>query len=600
MASVYECNQLGEQNIMHDLLIHGGTVIDGTGTPARPASVAIKDGVIAAVGHDLGEAAQEIDATGLLVTPGWVDIHTHYDGQATWDSHLTPAPWNGVTTVVMGNCGVGFAPVHRDKHDFLIQLMEGVEDIPGSALAEGITWEWETFEEYLDALDARDFAIDIGTQVPHGAVRAYVMGEAGANNEQANAQQIASMAEIVKAGLGAGALGFSTSRTMLHRAKSGELVPGTNASSDEVLGIGRVLGEVGHGVFQVAGDYLPEEDELGWMKQLGRETGRRVLFSMVQSAGDPEQWRRLLRAAADDAAEGGTLTPQISARPVGLLLGFESSVHPFILHPNYWPLMELSVEERRARLATPEVRAAILSEPPDYTQFDGVVAMITHGFDNMFILGEQPNYEPAPEQSVAAIAAREKREPQEVIYDIMASHNGEGLIFLPMLGYVDGNLDATAEMMRHPNSIYGLADGGAHCGLVSDASIPTFLLTHWARDRTRGDRIPIEELVENQTRRTAQCYGLYDRGVIAPGMRADINVIDYDKLHIHAPRLVYDLPADGKRFVQDITGYHATICNGEVIYRNGKPTGKLPGKLIRGPQAAPTNATIETTINATT
>jgi N-acyl-D-amino-acid deacylase len=573
---------------MHDLVIRGGSVVDGTGVPSRQTSIVINGGTITAVEDNPGPGKEEIDASGLLVTPGWVDIHSHYDGQVTWDAQITPAPWNGVTTTVMGNCGVGFAPVHPDKKDFLIQLMEGVEDIPGSALAEGINWEWESFEEYLDALDARNFAIDIGTQVPHGPVRAYVMGESGANNEEASAEHITAMAKLVKAGLEAGALGFSTSRTILHRAKNGELVPGTNATSDEVLGIGRMLGEAGHGVFQVAGDYVPEEEELGWMKQLGRETGRRVLFSVVQSAPDPDQWRRMMRAAEEDAAEGGLLTPQVSARPVGLLLGFESSVHPFILHANFWPLMDLSPEERNAALATPEVRASILAAPPDYSQFDGVVAMVTSGFDGMYILGTDPNYEPAPEQSVAAIAAREGRTSQEVIYDVMTSGNGEGLIFLPMLGYVDGDLDATAEMMRHPNSVYGLADGGAHCGLVSDASIPTFLLTHWARDRTRGERIPIEELVENQTRRTAQVYGLYDRGVIAAGMKADINVIDYDKLHIHAPKLVYDLPAQGKRFLQKITGYKATICSGQVIYRDGEPTGKLPGRLIRGPQAAPT------------
>jgi N-acyl-D-aspartate/D-glutamate deacylase len=570
---------------IYDLLIRGGTLIDGTGAPAREADVAIDGGVIAAVGQDIGGGREEIDATGLLVTPGWVDIHTHYDGQVTWDAHLTPAPWNGVTTVVMGNCGVGFAPVKPDRHDFLIQLMEGVEDIPGSALTEGIQWQWETFPEYLDALGQQQFAIDVGTQVPHGAVRAYVMGDAGAKNEEARPEDIAAMAAIVKEGLQAGALGVSTSRTHLHRAKNGEFVPGTHAGSDEVLGIGRMLGEVGHGVFQLAGDYLPEELELGWMKQLGRETGRRVLYSMVQSSGDPDQWRRLLRASEVDRAEGGMLTPQIAPRPAGLLLGFESSVHPFMLHKNIWPLFALSVEERRAELAKPEVRASVLAEPPDYSPLTGVPAMIMNGFDQMFVLGEDPDYEPAPDQSIAAIAEREGLTPQEVAYDVMASHGGEGLIFLPMLGYVDKDLDATAEMMRHPNSIYGLADGGAHVGMISDASIPTFLLTHWARDRSRGERIPIEELVENQTRRTAQCYGLNDRGVVAPGMKADLNVIDFDNLRVHAPRIAYDLPAGGKRFLQEITGYHSTICSGEVIYRHGKATGRMPGRLIRGPQA---------------
>jgi N-acyl-D-amino-acid deacylase len=413
------------------------------------------------------------------------------------------------------------------------------------------------------------------------------MGDAGAKNEEASPEDIAAMAAIVREGLEAGALGVSTSRTKLHRAKDGEFVPGTKAAFDEVLGIGRMLGEVGHGVFQLAGDYLPEDAELGWMKQLGRETGKRILYSMVQSGGDPDQWRRLLRASEVDRAEGGTLTPQIAPRPAGLLLGFESSVHPFLLHANFWPLMKLTVEERRASLATPETRASVLAKPPDYSQLSGVVGMVMHGFDQMFVLGEEPDYEPSAEQSIAAIATREGRTPQEVAYDIMASEGGNGLIFLPMLGYVDNDLDATAEMMRHPNSIYGLADGGAHCGMISDASIPTFLLTHWARDRKRGERIPIEELVENQTSRTATCYGLNDRGVIAPGMKADINVIDFENLRIHAPKIAYDLPAGGKRFLQEITGYHSTICSGEVIYRHGKPTGRLPGRLIRGPQPAP-------------
>jgi N-acyl-D-amino-acid deacylase len=572
---------------MHDLVIRGGKLIDGTGARARQSDVAIDGGRIVAVGKNLGPGREEIDATGLIVTPGWVDIHSHYDGQATWDAHLTPAPWNGVTTVVMGNCGVGFAPVKPDRHEFLIQLMEGVEDIPGSALTEGIDWQWETFPEFLDALAARHFAIDVGTQVPHGAVRAYVMGDAGAKNEDASPEDISNMAAIVKEGLEAGALGVSTSRTKLHKAKDGEFVPGTHAGIDEVLGIGRMLGEVGHGVFQMAGDYLPEDAELGWMKQLSRETGKRVLYSMVQSAGDPDQWRRLLRASEVDRAEGGLLTPQIAPRPAGLLLGFESSVHPFLLHKNIWPLYKLSLEERRAALAQPETKASILSAPPDYSQLTGVVGMVMHGFDQMFVLGEDPDYEPTAEQSIAAIAARDGRTPQEVAYDVMASNQGEGLIFLPMLGYVDRNLDATAEMMRHSNSIYGLADGGAHCGMISDASIPTFLLTHWARDRSRGERIPIEELVENQTRRTARCFGLEDRGVIAPGMKADINVIDFENLRIHAPKIAYDLPAGGKRFLQEITGYHSTICSGEVIYRHGKATGRLPGRLIRGPQAAP-------------
>ena len=575
---------------MHELVIRGGSVIDGTGAPQRSADIAIDGAVISAVGNNVGPGVDEIDATDRLVTPGWVDIHAHYDGQVTWDPYLTPAGWNGVTTVVFGNCGVGFAPVRPDQHDFLIQLMEGVEDIPGSALAEGITWDWETFPEYLDALDSREYAIDFGTQVPHGAVRTYVMGDEGADKTKASAEDIAAMAEIVRLGLEAGALGFSTSRTMLHRAKDGRTVPGTEASEDEVLGIGAMLGEVDHGVFQMAGDYVPEETELAWMKKLSRETGKRVLYSIVQSGGDPDQWRRLLRAAEVDAAEGGQLTPQIAPRPVGLLMGFESTVHPFLLHAGWSRLSALPLEERKAAIATADVRSEFLNDPVDLSRLTGVLGMVTHGFDQMYPLGDPPDYEPSPEQSVAAIADRTGRSPHEVIYEVMASDDASGILYLPMLGYTDGNLDATAELMRHPHSVYGLADGGAHCGVVSDASIPTFLLTHWARDRTRGDRIPIEELVHNQTERTARCYGLHDRGVIAPGMKADVNVIDFERLKIHAPRLVYDLPAGGKRYVQDISGYESTICSGQVIYRNGEPTGRLPGRLIRGAQAAPPNA----------
>jgi len=578
---------IGDDDV-HDLVIRGGTVVDGTGGGRRRADIAVDGGTITAVGDDIAAGIEEIDASGRLVTPGWVDIHAHYDGQVTWDPYLTPAGWNGVTTVVFGNCGVGFAPVRPNERDFLIQLMEGVEDIPGSALAEGITWEWETFPEYLDALDKRHYAIDFGTQVPHGAVRTYVMGDAGADKTVASEAHIAAMADIVRAGLQAGALGFSTSRTMLHRAKDGRTVPGTEASPDEVLGIGRMLADVDHGVFQVAGDYVPEDAELGWMKQLGRETGARVLYSVVQSSGDPDQWRRLLRAAEVDGEDGGTLTPLIAPRPAGLLLGFESSVHPFILHAAWARLSLLSVEDRRAALATPEVRDEFVNDPIDVSTLTGLVGMVTHGYDQMFPLGSPPDYEPAPDRSVAAIAAASGRSPAEVIYDVMASADASGILYLPMLGYSDGDLDATAEMMRHPRTVYGLADGGAHCGVISDASIPTYLLTHWARDRTRGQLIPLEELVHNQTQRTAECYGLHDRGVIAPGMKADLNVIDFDRLAIDAPRLVYDLPAGGKRYVQDVTGYEATVCSGEVIYRNGEATGNMPGRLIRGARPGPT------------
>jgi N-acyl-D-aspartate/D-glutamate deacylase len=411
------------------------------------------------------------------------------------------------------------------------------------------------------------------------------MGERGAKNEKASAADIAAMASIVKEALQAGALGFSTSRTILHRAVDGELVPGTTASEDELMGIGRTLGEVGHGVFQVASDLMPEENELAWMKRLSRETGRSVSFACLQNGIMPDQWRRLLKACEEDAAAGGHITPQVAQRPAGLLLGFESTVHPFVFFPGYQAIAALPVAERLERLADPVVRAAILADPPDFSSYAGVIAMVANGFAMMFPLGDPPDYEPGPEKSIAAIAAREGRAPHEVAYDIMMERGGKGLIYLPMLGYTEGSLDAMREMMLHPLSVYGLSDGGAHCGLICDASTPTFLLTHWVRDRWRGARIPIEEVVAAQTQRTARFYGMNDRGVIAAGMKADLNVIDLDALHIHAPEMVYDLPANGRRLIQRVDGYRYTICSGEVIYADGQPTGALPGKLIRGRQA---------------
>ncbi len=571
---------------MHDLVIRGGKVVDGTGAPARHADVAVSGGRIKEVGSDVGEGHREIDADGLLVTPGWVDVHTHYDGQVTWDPHLTPSGWNGVTTLVMGNCGVGFAPVRPGQQEFLIQLMEGVEDIPGTALSEGIRWSWQTFPEYLDALEQMPRSVDVGTQVPHGAVRAYVMGERGAKNEKATPEDIEQMAGIVREALQAGALGFSTSRTMLHRAKDGEVVPGTYADEDEIFGLGRCLGEVGHGVFELASDLAPEGEELDWMTRLGQETGRPVSFACLQNPVDPDQWKRLLEAVDKDAAQGGTLTPQVAQRPAGLLLGFESTVHPFITHEAYAPLVELSPQERLARLRDPALRARLVNEapPPSENPLEGI---LTGGFGMMFPLGDPPEYEPGPERSIAAIAKREGRAPRELMFDLMMENGGKGLIYLPLLGYANGDLEAIRSMMMHPRSVFSLSDGGAHCGLIADASIPTYLLTHWVRDRSRGERIPLETIVERQTRHTARFYGMEDRGTIEPGMLADLNLVDFDALHIHAPKMVYDLPAGGRRLVQKIDGYRTTIKRGEVTFEDSEPSGAMPGMLIRGPQAVP-------------
>ena len=569
---------------MYDLVIRNGTVVDGTGAAPRICDVAIQGDRIVEVGPNLLQGEREIDAQGRLVTPGWVDIHTHYDGQVTWDPHLSPSGGtNGVTSVVMGNCGVGFAPARPERHDWLVQLMEGVEDIPGTALAEGIDWKWESFPEYLDALDAMPRSLDVGTQVPHGAVRAYVMDERGAKNEKATPGDIKAMGEIVAEALRAGALGFSTSRTLLHRAKDGEPVPGTFASEDELIGIGEVMGEVGSGVFECASDLANEEAEIAWMHELSKRTGRPVTFACLQNDLDRNQYKRLLEACERSLADGGRVTAQVAARPAGMLMGLESSLHPFITHKAYRPLAELPLEERVAAMRTPEVREAILSAQPSTE--NPMVALIAMAFHKLFPLGDPPDYEPGPEKSIYAIAQREGRKPQEVAYDFLLQKDGKELLYFPILGYAEGNFDALREMMLHPQSVFGLSDGGAHCGLICDASIPTYLLTHWGRDRDRGERIPIETLVASQTRDTATLYGLNDRGILAPGMKADLNVIDLEALQIRLPEMAYDLPTGARRLMQKVEGYDYTICSGQITFESGEPTGALPGRLIRGPQS---------------
>jgi N-acyl-D-amino-acid deacylase len=571
---------------MHDLVIRNGKIVDGTGAPAFSGDVAIDGGRISSVGAKAGAARREIDAGGMLVAPGFVDIHTHYDGQVTWDPYLTPSSWHGVTTLVMGNCGVGFAPVQPGKHEFLIGLMEGVEDIPGTALAEGIKWGWESFPEYMDAIAAMPHALDVGAQVPHGAVRAYVMGERGAHNEAATADDIGKMASVVRDALRAGALGFTTSRTMLHRAKNKEVVPGTYASEAELLGIGRVLGEAGHGVFEMASDMAGPDATMEWMIKLSTATRLPITFAMAQVDFNPDGWRTMLERVHGYNAAGANLAPQISPRPTGMLMGLESSLHPFITHPTYHrELAHLPISERVARMRDPEIRAKILAEGPG-TQ-ERVTRYLVTNFSRYFPLGDPPDYEPAQEASVAARAAREGRSPAEVTYDLMLERAGRELLYMPFSNYAAYNLDAVREMMLDPVTMLGLSDGGAHCGLICDASMPTYLLTHWVRDRSRGARLPLESVVKRQTQDTARLYGLSDRGTIEPGMKADVNVIDFDGLRLHAPHMVFDLPAGGRRLIQRAEGYRHTVVSGEVTFENGEPTGAMPGKLIRGPQARP-------------
>jgi N-acyl-D-aspartate/D-glutamate deacylase len=579
---------------MHDLVIRGGTVVDGSGSAPREADVAIDAGRIAAVGRVAERGRDEIDARGRLVTPGFVDVHTHYDGQATWDPLLTPSCWHGVTTLVMGNCGVGFAPVRPGQQDFLIGLMEGVEDIPGTALHEGIRWQWETFPQFLDALGRQRFALDVGTQVPHGPVRAYVMGARGAKNEPATPEDIAQMAAIVREGVAAGALGFSMSRTLVHRAIDGEVVPGTFASEDEIFGICRELGKLGRGIVELAPagvmgeDLAAPEKEVAWMRRLGAETGRPVSFALSQHEVDKEQFRRILALCREANAQGSTLRPQVGSRPTMLLIG-HATFHPFSARPSYAAIAHLPLAERVARLRDPETKRRILAEkPPENAdpRMAAVMAMIQNGLHKIFPLGDPPDYEPTPDRSIAAIAAREGRDPFEVLYDRMLELDGRQLMMLAILSYADGDLEALREMLEHPDSAFGLGDGGAHCGAICDASMSTFLLSHWARDRKRGPRLPVEWAVRKMTRETARLYGLADRGELAPGQKGDANVIDFARLSLGLPELVHDLPGGARRLVQRARGYEATVVSGQVTFREGEHTGALPGRLVRGAQSA--------------
>ena len=569
---------------MADLTIRNGLLVDGTGAPARPADVVVDgDRIVGVTEPGQGSAGhREIDADGRLVTPGFVDIHTHYDGQATWDPEMTPSGWHGVTTVVMGNCGVGFAPADPARRDWLIQLMEGVEDIPGTALAEGMSWNWESFPEYLDELDSMPRVMDVAAQIPHGAVRGYVMGERGAANEPASAEDIALMSKLVEEGLRAGAVGFTTTRTVLHRAKDGELAAGTTAEVEELLGLGDALGAAGTGVFGVASDMIDPTPEFDWMIEISRRTGRPVTFGCLQNDVRPEQWRELLDRAADANAAGARIVPQVAGRPACLLFGFESSVHPFITHRAYREIAHLPLAERVAELRTPERREAILSEEVTRSGFG---AYLLSSFQKLFPLGDPPDYEPAPERSVAAIAAREGRRPEEVTYDLMLGRDGTELLYFPMLGYSHGDFEAMREMLDRDDTVLGLGDGGAHCGILCDASLPTYMLTHWSRDRDRGARFNLEQVVAMQTSRTAALYGFDDRGVVAPGLRADLNVIDLDGLRLSPPEMVHDLPAGGRRLIQRATGFAATICAGEPVRLDDQSTGSRPGRLVRSARA---------------
>jgi N-acyl-D-amino-acid deacylase len=571
-----------------DLIIRNGTIVDGGGSEPYVSDIAIAGDRIVEIGSVQKSAAREIDATGLLVTPGFVDIHTHYDGQAIWEDRLSPSSGHGVTTVLMGNCGVGFAPCRAEDRERLIELMEGVEDIPGVVMTEGLSWDWESYPDYLDAVESRPHDINVASYLPHSALRVYVMGERATVGGTATEDDLARMAELTREAMNAGALGFSSSRSLFHKSSSGESVPTLDAGEEELLTIARAMQEAGDGILQIASDYknfTDLEGEFGLIKRVARKTDRLLTLPMAQGHSDPEGWRDLMRLIEQANAEGMRVTGQVLPRGIGMLFGLDLSMHPFSLVPTYQDIHHLPIAERLERMHDPEVRARITSEAPGNPNLP--LLTFTRRFDGMFEIADPLDYEPPLESSIGARAKRMGVRPEELAYDLLVEREGRVALFLPFANYAHGNLDVALELFRHKDVVLGLGDGGAHYGVICDASYSTFLLSHWARDRSRGERLSVPEVVKALTSETASMVGLYDRGLLAPGYKADINIIDHARLTLHAPQVAYDLPAGGRRLTQKADGFVATIVNGEIVYRDGVPTGALPGKLVRGRQAEP-------------
>ncbi len=596
-------------NELHDVVIRNGKIFDGSGKKPFIGDVAIDDGKISLVGVIEGSGKKEIDARGNLVTPGWVDIHTHYDGQVCWDPYLTPSSWHGVTTVVMGNCGVGFAPVKPGDENFLIQLMEGVEDIPGSALHEGIEWDWETFPEFLDAIEKKEFVMDLGFMIGHGPLRSYVMGyERCQNQVDASEAEIGKMSELVTEAIDSGALGFSSSRTILHRDIYGKYVPGTEASSEEMKALAFGVDKAGEGTLEITSDWLDEEIEMSWMKEYVKKSDCGLTF--LQTSGDAV---KTILFAEEQFLKGKNIRPQFPGRNVGLMFGLESSLHPFIQYPAYKEIADLPLDQKFEVMKDPDFKKKLLSQQPDFkSEIEIQLAKnpnnktreeiakdvelptkLTSNYETQFILGTPPNYEPGKEDSIAAIATNRGTSELEVMYDEMIKNNGTNLIYAAFTPYENYKLDFVEQAYGLKSSVAGGSDGGAHCGLICDASMPTTNLSHWARDREAGKKLPLEMLIRKQTKDTAETFGLFDRGEIKAGMLADINIIDFEKLNVSHPKMIHDLPLGGRRLVQDATGYVATIKSGEIISENGKATGALPGNLIRGKQVCEVKSGIE-------
>jgi N-acyl-D-aspartate/D-glutamate deacylase len=572
-----------------DLVIRGGTVVDGSGSPGRTADVGIDGGIVTDVGHGLGRGRREVSADGALVTPGFVDIHTHYDGQASWDERLLPSSWHGVTTVVMGNCGVGFAPATAGHRQRLIDLMEGIEDIPGTALHAGLSWDWESFDDYLSSLAARPHDIDFATQVPHAALRVHVMGDRALAGEPASPDDVTAMARLARSGVEAGALGFTTSRTLNHRSVTGELTPTYDTDVAELAGIAAELGAAGQGVLQLVADFLDPGADLDVILEMARASGRPVSVSLAQFPLRPGAYREVLSRLAAASEEGLVVRAQVAARAIGLLMGLQCTLHPFMTNPVWGDIGGLPVTEQARVMRDPGFKAAVLAAQTDARNRNLIGGRLIHKYDLMYELTDPPTYEPDPRDSIAARAARDGRTGEDLVYDIITGDDGQAMVYVMSANYVSGNLDAVHEMLAHPCTLPGLSDGGAHVGTISDGSFPTTLLAHWARDRRRG-RFPVEYIVQQQARDTARAVGLDDRGVLAPGYRADVNVIDLDRLRLRRPEMHFDLPGGGRRLLQRAEGYLHTFVRGQETYAGGEPTEALPGRLIRGARPAPASS----------
>ena len=571
---------------MLDLIIKNGDIVDGTGSKAFKGDLGILNGTIVKIGEISDEAKNIIDASGSHVIPGFVDIHTHYDGQVTWSEELTPSSNHGVTTAVMGNCGVGFAPCRPEDKERLISLMEGVEDIPHPVLSEGLPWNWETFPEYLDSLSERQYDIDFAAQVPHGPLRVYVMGDRGANRETATPEDIENMADLTSEAVKAGALGFSTSRTLNHQTAEGQPTPTLTAELDEMVGIAKGVQAAGSGVMQVVTDFKGNDNEFELLKEMAKQSGRPLSVSVAQHHRVTDGWRSILRTIERANSEGVKLTAQVCGRPIGVLFGLELTNNPFSAHPSFIEIKDLPLDEKLFKLRDEQFRKRLLAEAPQ-VENNPFLRQAHARYHDMYVMQENPDYEPPPSESIASQAMELGLNPLELCLDILTRGEGKDMIYYAFLNYGESSLDPAKEMMEHPNTILGLGDGGAHCGSICDGSFTTHMLTHWTRDRKRGEKLELPWVIKAHCRDTAKAVGLNDRGILAPGYKADINIVDLKKMQLRKPEVHFDLPAGGRRLMQYADGYVATIVNGVPIYRDGESTGARPGRLVRGSKPKP-------------